>query len=46
MYSYYYEDFYYKYEKSKERFEREFIGESFVSEEEFIDNYYNRKEND
>jgi hypothetical protein len=39
MYSYYYEDVYDKYEKAKERFENEFVGESFVTEEEFVDGY-------
>jgi hypothetical protein len=39
MYSYYYEDVYDKYEKAKERFENEFVGESFISEEEFVNGY-------
>jgi hypothetical protein len=46
MYSYYYEDVYDKYEKAKERFENEFVGESFVTEEEFIDEYCYLNEND
>jgi len=46
MYSYYYEDVYDKYEKAKERFEHEFVGESFISEEEFINGYYYLNENE
>jgi hypothetical protein len=46
MYSYYYEDVYDKYREAKERFENEFVGEQFISEEEFINEYYNIREND
>jgi hypothetical protein len=46
MYDYYYEDVYDKYEKAKEQFEHEFPYESFISEEEFINEYYNLHEDD
>jgi hypothetical protein len=46
MYSYYYEDVYDKYEKAKEDFENRFIGEKFISEEDFINEYYNIHEDD
>jgi hypothetical protein len=46
MYSYYYEDVYDKYEKAKERFESEFVGEEFMTEEEFVNQccYLNENE--
>ena len=46
MYSYYSEDVYDKYEKAKERFENEFVGGEFISEEEFVNGYYYLNENE